>query len=96
MQVIKSNSSPATKPKTREPFGQVEQLFHVPVAFYEILTLATQGSPDALPKIADLMNGVINVTLADPLALVRIQSGEVATVAEFSGADNSVATQATA
>lgn len=62
----KDQSSQATK---RAPFQPVTRLEQVPIAFYEILELATRGESAA---IVPLIESVITVTQAEPEGLAKL------------------------
>lgn len=57
---------PATK---RAPYQPVTRLEQVPIAFYEILELATRGES---AQIVPLIQSVISVTQVAPDALVKL------------------------
>ncbi len=67
----KNNLSPAT---CREPFGKVTELMQVPVALFEVMSLASEINDPKAKQIARLMDSVINVTLDDPEALVKLSN----------------------
>lgn len=67
----KNNLSPAT---CREPFGKVTELMQVPIAFFEVLSLASEIDNPKARQIEKLMDSVINVTLDDPEALVKLSN----------------------
>ena len=65
----KSNLSLAT---CREPFGKVTELMQVPIALFEVMALAGEIEGPKAKQIVALMDNVINVTLDDPEALVKL------------------------
>ena len=67
----KNNLSGAT---CREPFGKVTELMQVPVALFEVLSLASEIDNPKARQIEKLMDSVINVTLDDPDALVKLSN----------------------
>ena len=67
----KSNLSLAT---CREPFGKVTELMQVPIALFEVMSLASEIDDPKAKQIVGLMDSVINVTLDDPEALVKLQN----------------------
>jgi len=61
----------------REPYGKVTELIDVPIAFYEVLTLAdkaAKGDASAGAKIREIMASVIEVTLSDPEGLLKLEN----------------------
>jgi len=67
----KNNLSLAT---CREPFGRVTELMQVPIALFEVMALAGEMEGPKAKQIVTLMDNVINVTLADPEALVKLSN----------------------
>ena len=67
----KNSSSAVT---CREPFGKVTELMQVPIALYEILSLASEIDDPKARLIAKLAENVIEVTLDDPEGLVKISN----------------------
>lgn len=70
MASTKSSSSEST---SRAPFAPVTTLIQVPVALFEIQTLATEGRAS---EIIPLVRSVITTTLADPDAWQKIAKME--------------------
>lgn len=66
MKPSNNNSSLAT---AKAPYAPVERLVEVPIAFYEILDLATRGKA---AEIVPLIQSVIDVTQAEPGSLVKL------------------------
>ena len=62
----KTNSSLLT---ARAPYQPVKRLVEVPIAFYEILDLASKGKSD---EIVPLIKSIIAVTQADPASLTKL------------------------
>ena len=58
----------------REPFGKVTELMQVPIALFEVLQLASEIDHPKAKQIVSLMDSVINVTLDDPEALVKLRN----------------------
>jgi len=56
----------------REPFRKVTELMQVPIALFEVLSLASEIDHPKAKQIVGLMDSVINVTLDDPEALVKL------------------------
>lgn len=57
---------------SRRPYGKVDELPHVRVAFYEILGLSSQRYDDDSQTIARLMRDIIRVTQSTPDGLQRL------------------------
>lgn len=61
----------------REPYEPVTELIDVPIAFLEIVTLAekaAKGDTSAAAKIKEIMSSVIEVVLADPESLLKLEN----------------------
>lgn len=59
----------------REPYEPVTELIDVPAAFLEVVTLADKaaaGDAASATKIKHLMTSVIDVVLADPESLLKL------------------------
>lgn len=65
MSHLKNNSS---RNSAREPFGTVTSLEQVPVAFYEILSLASELEGDQARTIESLTRSIIKTTQTGRLA----------------------------
>jgi hypothetical protein len=87
MKALKNNSSAAT---CREPFGPVTDLMHVPIALFEILSLAEEIDHPEARRIAALAGSVITVTLDDPEALVKLGQGILPTPSNLERNSNSI------
>jgi hypothetical protein len=59
---------------SREPFGRVTELFHVPIALFEALALASEIKDPKAGLIITLIDGIISVTLDDPEALAKLSN----------------------
>lgn len=64
---------PSLAGSSREPFGKVTRLEQIPTALFEILALATEIDTTGGRTIKILVDGVIDVALADPEAWIKIQ-----------------------
>jgi len=71
MPISKSNLSLAT---SRVPFGRVTELMQVPIALFEILSLAREIKGEKAKQIERLADDIIKVTLADEEALVKLSN----------------------
>jgi hypothetical protein len=61
----------------REPYEPVTELIDVPTALLEIVSLAEKaekGDTSALKKIKEIMISVIDVVLADPESLLKLEN----------------------
>jgi len=67
----KNNLSAAS---CREPFGKVTELMQVPIALFEVLSLASEIDHPKAKQIERLTDSIINVTLDDPDALVKLSN----------------------
>lgn len=63
-----TNDKPS-QPTKRAPYQPVTRLEQVPIAFYEILELATRGES---AQIVPLIQSVISVTQIEPDALAKL------------------------
>ncbi len=62
---LKSRSS---ENLVRQPYGQIERLDHVPIALYEILSLAAELEGDQARTIESLTRSIIKTTIGRPLS----------------------------
>lgn len=65
--------------------GKGRELIQVPIALFEVVSLASEINDPKAKQIEKLMDSVINVTIDDPEALVKLsQMAEKGYVVRFS------------
>jgi hypothetical protein len=73
MSLIKNNSSQFSR---RKPYEPVRELFQIPVALYEVLSLVEQAEGEGCQtasKMKPLLESIIETALYDPEAWLKIE-----------------------